>query len=286
MTPTERLCDRETTGPQPRPRGIARGGGHVMSFEFLAVDAARSDGRFTPVAHSPMEGQARDAGARFEQREGWNVAVGYGEPGLERSAVETAGAWTDSSHLGKLELQAAPAVLAAIVARAGAGDDHADAGVLELGLATRAAGAWWCPLTPERALVICPPSRTATLRKRLEQAAEAAGGLASVIEVTTLHAALTLSGPVAREIFARFCALDLRPQSTPVRGLRPGSVARTPGLVLREAEDRFLMLFGWALGEYMWSVVEDAGGRLGARPVGVDALVPLDAAAQEHSTDA
>ena len=256
-----------------------------MSFEFLAVDAARSDDRFAPVAHSPMEGQARDAGARFEQRDGWNVAVGYADPVVERAATETGGAWTDSSHLGKIELQAAPDALGEIVTRACGGADHADS-PLELGLATRAAGAWWCPLTPERTLAVCPPSRTATLRERLEQAAEASGGLASVIEVTTLHAALTLSGPLAREIFARFCALDLRPQSMPVRGLRPGSVARTPGLVLREAEDRFLMLFGWALGEYMWSVVEDAGGRLGARPVGVDALEPLDAAAQGPSVDA
>ena len=44
----------------------------------------------------------------------------------------------------------------------------------------------------------------------------------------------------------------------PVGGFRPGSVARTPGYVLREDADRFLMLFGWALGEYLWTVVADA----------------------------
>jgi hypothetical protein len=33
--------------------------------------------------------------------------------------------------------------------------------------------------------------------------------------------------------------------------------------VLREDEDRFLMLFGWALGEYMWTVVADAAESLG-----------------------
>ena len=124
-----------------------------MSFEFLAVDAASRAGRYTPVAHSPMEAQARDAGARFELRDGWSVAVAYGDGDDERRAIETTGAWTDSSALGKIELQAAPAELAGIIA--GAGGEHG-----ELGLATRAAGAWWCPLTPDRALAICEPSRT------------------------------------------------------------------------------------------------------------------------------
>ena len=257
-----------------------------MSFEFLAVDAARPEGGLQPLARSPMESQARAAGARFEERDGWNVAVTYAGDAAERAAIATAGAWTDTSHLGKIELQGPPATLAEIVTRACEGGTGTEESAMELGLATRASEAWWCPLTPERALAICAASRTAALRERLEQAAGAADALASVIEVTTLYAALTLSGPAAREIFARFCALDLRPQSTPLRGLRPGSVARTPGLVLREADDRFLVLFGWALGAYMWSVVEDAARPLGARPAGVDALAPLDPGAPETSTHA
>ena len=86
---------------------------------------------------------------------------------------------------------------------------------------------------------------------------------------------MTLVGPLAREVFARFCAVDLRPQVTPVTGLRPGSIARQPGLIVREAEDRYLFLFGWAVGQYMWTVVEDAGVHLGGRPVGLATLDSL-----------
>ena len=66
-----------------------------------------------------MEAQAREAGARFELRDGWNVAIDYGDAAAERTAVETTGAWTDVSQLGKIELQAAPARLAQIIAGAG-----------------------------------------------------------------------------------------------------------------------------------------------------------------------
>ncbi len=54
----------------------------------------------------------------------------------------------------------------------------------------------------------------------------------------------------------------------PVGGFRPGSVARGPGAILREGEERYLMLFGAALGQYMWTVVADAAEELARRTRG------------------
>lgn len=248
-----------------------------MSHAFLSPDAAMQEGGFTPVARSSMARSARAAGARFERRDGWELAVAYSTPEQEATACSTRVGWADVSHLGKLELQAPPDELAAIVAQCAGGAQ------LELGFATRAADAWWCPMTPERTLVLCEPGVLRELRERLEEAVANASPSAGVIEVTTNYGAMTLVGPLAREVFARFCALDLRPSATPVRGLRPGSVARGPGVVLREGEDRFLMLFGWALSQYMWTVVSDAAGHLGGSPVGLDALETVGIASQEAS---
>ena len=185
-----------------------------------ALDFLRPSG--VAVARSPMERQALDAGARFEVRDGWNVAVGY-----DGESPDAPVRWADASHLPKIEVHG-----------------HHE---LALGQATKTNGAWWCPVTRDRTLVLGDRD-------------------ADGVDLTCALAALTVSGPLARELFARFCALDLRPQSLPVRGFRPASVARTPGYVLREDEDRFLMLFGWALGEYMWTVVADAASALGGEP--------------------
>jgi heterotetrameric sarcosine oxidase gamma subunit len=212
-----------------------------------------------------MEREARAAGARIERRDGWNVALGFDGDEPERRRCESTVGFADRSHLGKLELQAGAADLAQIVAAVGGGQ-------LELGTAARESGAWWCPYTPNRALVLCEPGEVADLRTRLEQAAEGSAGPASVLDVTTVFAALTVAGPLSGELFARFSAIDLRPAVMPVHAFRPVSVARTPGTVLREGEQRYLMLFGAALGSYMWTVVADAAASLGGGPVGLEAL--------------
>ena len=89
------------------------------SFEFLEPSGAA-------IARSPMEGQAIAAGAQMEVRDGWNVAVSYPTNGSVT--------WTDMSHLRKREVHGA----------------HE----LTPGVASKTDGAWWCPVTRDRALVI------------------------------------------------------------------------------------------------------------------------------------
>jgi glycine cleavage system aminomethyltransferase T len=217
-----------------------------VNLDFLRVGGTDA---VDAVAHSPMERPARQAGARFEVRDGWNVAVEF----PERAGATVS--WADVSHLDKVELQGPAEAI-----------DSAAGSELPFGTAVRRHDAWWCRLTQTRALVI-------GTRPELN----GAEGL-DALDVTCNYAALTLLGPLARETFARFCALDLRPQVTPVHALRPGSIGRQPGLVIREDEERYLFLFGWATGEYMWGVVADAGGHLGGAPVGADALREVTAA--------
>jgi heterotetrameric sarcosine oxidase gamma subunit len=222
-----------------------------VNLDFLRVGAAGSDADGV-VARSPMEGAARAAGARFEVRDGWNVAVDY--PSRNVTGEVT---WADVSHLPKLELQGVAETVTS----------------LPFGTAVRRDDAWWCRLTDARALVI--GARPAI-----------ADGDLDVTDVSSNFAALIITGALSRETFARFCALDLRPHVTPVGALRPGSIGRQPGILIREAEDRYLFLFGWATGEYMWSTVADAAEHLGGGPVGVDALGDLPSSADTEAARA
>jgi glycine cleavage system aminomethyltransferase T len=187
------------------------------------------------IGRSPMERLAKSAGAQFEVRDGWSVATTYGPD--EKRALEHV-AWADVSHLRKWEL-------------GGPGIDG------EFGTADREGDGWLCRLTASRALQIggsAPPE--------------------GALDVTCSYAALTILGPQARETIARFSALDLRPHVAPPHSFRPGSIGRQPGMIIVEGPDRFMLLFGWATGEYMWTVVEDAARHLGGGPVGMETLAP------------
>ncbi len=238
-----------------------------MSFEFLAPDAGTVVDGERPEPRSPIEWTHRGAGARVEKRAGWRVVTGFGHTSAEAAACTRSVGVADLSFLGKLELQGEPEVVAAIVAKlAGA--------VLAPGGAALAEGVWWCPITAGRVLAVTPPEATASVRDALETAAAAQAGFVSVHELTTALCSNSVVGPLARETFARATALDLRPQRFAEAAFAPVSVARVPGMILREQGDRFLHLFGAGYAEYVWTVFTDAAAQLGGRSVGTEALGP------------
>jgi heterotetrameric sarcosine oxidase gamma subunit len=244
-----------------------------MSLKFLSADEARVQGSFTPLLQSNIEAELVEAGAQIEERDGWRVAANYGDTIAEKKACADSVGLADLSCLGITELLANPAVIEAITTEV--------AGMAaKLGLALYAGDAWWCTVKPDRVLAISSPGDTASLRGRLEAAADARSELTSVTDLTSTMTTFSVSGPLARDTFARITALDLREREFPLRGFLPGSIGRVPGLLLRQGPDSFLHTFGAASAQYMWESMIDAAEELGGRPVGIDALGPLGGAVE------
>ena len=192
----------------------------------------------------------------------------YGDAaGKERAACRNAVGVADLSFLGKLELQGEPRVVAddrrqarrRRRARARAGALHDDV--------------WWCPITAGAGARRDPTRGDRTSCGTQLEPAAAGDPFASVCELTAALGSNAVVGPLARETFARTTALDLRPERFAEAAFAPVSVARTPGMILRERGDRFLHLFGAGLRRIRVDRVRRRRARaLGGRAVGAEAL--------------
>jgi glycine cleavage system aminomethyltransferase T len=105
-------------------------------------------------------------------------------------------------------------------------------------------------LTPSRALVLGDGNVPAEI----------------ALDLTCAWAAVRIGGPQVRELFGQLSALDVRPTSFPPGRVMLGSVARCPGIVVNEGDDRLLLMVGWEYGAYLWETVLDAGAPLGIAP--------------------
>lgn len=91
-----------------------------------------------------------------------------------------------------------------------------------------------------------------------------------------------VSGAHGAEMFAKLCAVDLRPAKFPPGAVAQTPVARTNCIVIRDhlgGVPAWHLLGDSASAEYQWGRLVDAMAEFGGRPVGIDALRLLDSAA-------
>jgi glycine cleavage system aminomethyltransferase T len=138
----------------------------VSVLDFLSVGAAADEGGFHPVAKSSLERRLREAGATFEERDGWLVPVAV--PGEEECLARVGIA--DISHLTKLEIRPA-------------------------GAPVEGEGIVWYPISPRRALVLAVPALAPSVHERLADR--------FVLDVTGALSVIAISGPDSDTVLRR-----------------------------------------------------------------------------------
>jgi glycine cleavage system aminomethyltransferase T len=167
----------------------------MSSLDFLSPDRAKPDAGFTPVLKSSLERLEREAGATFEERDGWLVPVSF--PG-EADRLGAAGI-ADLSHLGKIEVR-------------GTG------GPLDDGKAVV-----WYQMRPDRAIVLCPYRDCFLLRSKL------ARRFPLVLDQTGAYGILALAGPQAGSVLRRLTHLHELPASGSVAHISAHVLERDGG---------------------------------------------------------
>ena len=150
----------------------------MSALDFLSPDRAQNDAGFAPLLRSSMERRQRDAGAQFEERDGWLVPVSF--PG-EAERIGRVGI-ADLSQLGKLQ-----------VFGDGGPEERPDV--------------VWYPYRPGRALVLCPYRDCFVLRSTLARRFD------WVLDQTGAYGVVALVGPDAPVVLRRLTHLHELPAS-------------------------------------------------------------------------
>lgn len=172
----------------------------MSTLEFMSVAAAADTGGFHPLAKSSLERRAREAGATFEERDGWLVPVSL--PGEQEHLAHVGVA--DLSHLAKLEVRPA-------------------------GEPVEGEGVVWYRISPKRALVLCAPALASSLRERLADRL--------VLDVTGALAIIAIAGPEADTVLRRITHLHTFPSGGEVAHVNAHVLRRGSGYWLVFAQE-------------------------------------------------
>lgn len=218
--------------------------------------------RDLPVRRSPLAERHRERGARYVAAGEWPAT--YGDLQRERRAVRERVALLDAGPLDKLSL-AGPRLAPAPPA-----PQYGLALVTAGSIDGRGAQLWG--LTEETSLLVVP-AVDARSSSQLAASLEAEG--IGATDVSSLYAALQLTGPRVRAVLEEVFPVEVSDHAMPDRAITFGPFAQVTAIVARmDLADvpSFMVLVERDHAEYVWDSLLHLGERHGLEPVGAAAL--------------
>jgi heterotetrameric sarcosine oxidase gamma subunit len=225
-----------------------------------------------PLRHTPLYHWHRAHGARFADRDGWQVAESYAGVEPELATARTGGGLCDVSAFAKVRV-IGPGVVGMVRDLLGDGPAGKPLGVAQF---TAGDSVLACRLTMDHLLLLAATTSPAGLEQRLASISTQEGVVRT--DATCALASFCLVGPATDEVLCRVTPLDVRPGALPVGSCAETSLAgvqallvRPPGLTVAAVH----VYLAWDLGEYVWERLLEAGRELGLAPLGLAGLQRL-----------
>jgi glycine cleavage system aminomethyltransferase T len=225
----------------------------------------------TPTARTPLHHWHAAHGARFADRDGWQVVAAYSTPEGEAAAARRGLAIADVSAFAKVSLSGAGLSAAAdYLLGAGRADQPNTAASLLLcgpGLA--------CRLTTDHLLLLPSTTNAAPLAEALVHLRHDQALLQT--DVTSAQAGLWVVGPHTDALLSRLTHLDV-PSLPSSHACAETDLAGVHGLLVRSTElvvPSVRLYVSWDLGEFVWERLLEAGRSFGILPLGLAGLAAL-----------
>jgi sarcosine oxidase subunit alpha len=223
------------------------------------------------VARTPLHHWHTAHGARFAERDGWQVVAAYSSWEPEAAAARAGLGLADVSAFAKVSLRGAgvPSLTQALAPDCAA--------LRPRGVASLSDGSTLaCRLTDDHLLLLASATTATALNEQLDALPQ--GRAVVRTDVTSAHAAFEVVGPRLDDLLRRLTALDVRPAAFPLNSCAETALAGVEALLVRPAGrslPALRVLVAWDLGEYVWERMTDAGADVPITPVGLEALASL-----------
>jgi heterotetrameric sarcosine oxidase gamma subunit len=224
-----------------------------------------------PVARTPLHHWHTAHGARFVDRDGWQVVAAYSSADPEAAAARAGLGLADLSAFAKISLRGR-GVSAFVASYAPDSPALNQRGVASLPSESVLA----CRLTDDHLLLLASGSTAPGLIQRLEESHKETEVVQT--DVTSAHAGFEVIGPDLEGLLRRLTHLDIRPAALPVNTCAETALAGVEAVLVR-LERRSLpalrVYVSWDLGEYVWERMIEAGSDVPITPLGLEALALL-----------
>ncbi|HLJ96743.1 MAG TPA: hypothetical protein VKU02_26455 [Gemmataceae bacterium] len=224
------------------------------------------------LARTPLHHWHTARGARFVERDGWQVAVSYSDTAHEVAAARAGLGLADLSAFAKISVRGGS--LAQKLREEGSSLGPHRVAALDVG--TRALA---CRLTEDHWLFLALTTNAASLHAWFDARNRESPN--SQQDVRSSYALFSLLGSSTEKALRCLTALDLNSSAFPGGSCAETSLAGVHAVLIHPPEialGEVLIAVAWDLGEYIWEQLLEAGRSHGIAPVGLDAWQILTSA--------